>query len=66
MLPIGQRRNMCLRVRIGSGGQQRTDDVDMPFVSGPHQRRLILIVVGGIRIRAGLEQQLDRVEPAGP
>ena len=54
-------------MRFGSapGLEQRLDDVRVAFRRRPHERRLLLIGVGGVHVRARFEQQPHGVDAAG-
>jgi hypothetical protein len=59
VLPLGERGDVRFDVRIGFRVEQRFDNVCVALGGGPHERRLLLIGVGRVDVRACFEQQPD-------
>ena len=65
VLTLGERRDRGLDVWIGLRVEQCLDDVGVTFSGCPHQRRLLLIGVGGVDVHSCFEQQAHGVDAAG-
>ena len=65
VLALGEAADVRLAVWIRTSRQQRLHHFGVALSGRPHQRGLLLIGVGGVGVRADLEQQLHRVERAG-
>ena len=54
------------RVKVRAGLDQGTDDVGMPLIGGPHQRRLPAQALFGVHVRAASREQGDSGDVAAP
>ena len=65
VLPIIHGVDVRLAIWIRARREQRLDHVRVAFRRRPHQRRLLLVGVGGVHVRARLEEQPHGVDAAG-
>ena len=63
--PLAQRGDVPLQVGIGARLEQQVDHRGVPLGGGPHQRRRLLHLLGGVDVDLVLEQHRDRGHLAG-